>query len=323
MLLVSTGAPGLAEARELLPDLDQAVPRDASITARGAGGERSFHLGFESAVDNIGAGPLLLDAQRASTAEAEMGVRQVVEETDGSSTVYPTRGRVAYVRGGGHEHWHYLGFDRYELRRVGDYGLAVPDAKTGFCLGDRYETRAGSLPGEPERPVLTTNCGLDRPDLLSFRQGISVGYGDNYPPFLEGQSLDVTGVRAGRYLLVHRVNGDRSLRESSRRNNASSLLISIGPVAGGARRLAVIASCPDAEGCPLTLTGPAARRAAGAAVRRRLGRSGSLTLSCSRISRIRALCRATHAAEGRRRTLTVSVRNVFANRRQRTLTRVG
>src|SRR5687768_6564463 len=41
-LVVSAGLPGAAQARQLLPDLDQAVPRDASITARGAGAERTF-----------------------------------------------------------------------------------------------------------------------------------------------------------------------------------------------------------------------------------------------------------------------------------------
>jgi hypothetical protein len=42
---------------------------------------------------------------------------------------------------------------------------------------------------------------------------------------LEGQWLPLDGLRAGRYLLVHRVNADRALRESSYANNASSMLL--------------------------------------------------------------------------------------------------
>ena len=57
---------------------------------------------------------------------------------------------------------------------------------------------------------------------LSVREGISVGHGDNYRAFLEGQSLRLNGLRSGRYVLVHRVNVDRRLRERSYDNNASS-----------------------------------------------------------------------------------------------------
>ena len=57
--------------------------------------------------------------------------------------------------------------------------------------------------------------------------GISVGYGDVYEPNLEGQSLRLTGLDAGRYRLVHRVNVGRRLRESSYANNAASLLLQL------------------------------------------------------------------------------------------------
>ena len=36
-------------------------------------------------------------------------------------------------------------------------------------------------------------------------EGITVGWGDNYPANIEGQYIDITGIAPGRYLLVHRI----------------------------------------------------------------------------------------------------------------------
>jgi Lysyl oxidase len=56
-------------------------------------------------------------------------------------------------------------------------------------------------------------------------QGISVGYGAAYDAFLEGQHVEITGLPAGRYRLVHRVNADRRLREASLANNAAAVSV--------------------------------------------------------------------------------------------------
>src|SRR5919197_4712310 len=51
-------------APELLPDLDQQTPNQL-LVARGG---RRWLLGFQSAVRNVGAGPLLIDGHRRSRA---------------------------------------------------------------------------------------------------------------------------------------------------------------------------------------------------------------------------------------------------------------
>ena len=63
-------------------------------------------------------------------------------------------------------------------------------------------------------------------------------------PEREGQSIDVTGLPPGRYVLVHRANPDRSLRESSYANNAASVAIEL-----HGRRVAVLARCPGSASC--------------------------------------------------------------------------
>ena len=160
----------------------------------------------------------------------------------------PDVGRLRYVRSPDHQHWHLLGFERYELRRPGSRRAVVSDRKSGFCLGDRYEAAAGELPARPPAPVYTSRCGLAHPGLIGIREGISVGYGDDYAAMLEGQWLPLDGLRPGRYVLVHRVNADRSLRERSFGNNAASLLLRLRWI-DGTPRIRILAVCADAARC--------------------------------------------------------------------------
>ena len=119
-------------------------------------------------------------------------------------------------------------FDRYFLRRAGRKGTIVADRKTGFCLGDRFEASIGhQLPGEPATPPFTRNCGLDHPEFTRITEGISVGFGDDYGPYLEGQYLPLDGLPEGRYDLVHHVNADRRLLEQRYDNNTSCVRLAI------------------------------------------------------------------------------------------------
>ena len=102
--------------------------------------------------------------------------------------------------------------------------------------------------GKPERAVWTDDCGLGQPGLLTVRQGISPGFGDDYAPGLENQFVDVTNVPAGRYMLVHRVNPERTLEEAGHENNAASVLIQLRRT-GAIPTVRVLGRCPDAETC--------------------------------------------------------------------------
>ncbi len=232
------------EGQPLLPDLDQETPSGLVLTKARSG----WRLGFNSAVRNIGAGPLIIDGERQTAGVRTMSADQVVVQVDSPRAVVPDVGRLRYVRSPDHRHWHLLGFDRYELRRADSGETVVADRKSGFCLGDRYPVRTRVVPAKPAEPVYRSRCGLDRSSLLSIHEGISPGYGDNYTANLEGQYLPLSGLRPGRYVLVHRVNGDRRILESAYDNNASSLLLSL-RLRGGQPRMRVLAVCPDTEHC--------------------------------------------------------------------------
>jgi hypothetical protein len=103
--------------------------------------------------------------------------------------------------------------------------------------------------------VYTTRCGWRLPGLLRVREGISPGFGDDYKAFLEYQDLPLSGLPAGRYVLVHRVNGDRRLREHSYANNAASVLVRL-RWSAGVPRVRLLRTCPGTDRCDAP--GPAA-----------------------------------------------------------------
>jgi Lysyl oxidase len=240
-------APDALGPASRLPDLVQELPTAVEVTSAGSARGPAWRLGFRSAVGNVGDGPLRIVAGRASASAREMSADQEVDRADGPPLRIGGVGRLRYVHSADHQHWHLLGFERYELRRA-DHTVLVRDRKTGFCLGDRYGMRL-ALPVKPDRPVYESRCGLGRPELLALEQGISAGYGDDYPPNLEGQWLRLDGLPDGRYVLVHRVDVEGRLRERTRSNNAASLLLSL-RWRDGRPLVRTLERCPGSERCP-------------------------------------------------------------------------
>jgi hypothetical protein len=200
------------------PDLVQRPP-SGLVIERARNGH--WLLGFTSMVDNRGPGILWIKAHRTGH-EPVMQVRQLVQLQGGGARVDPESGELHYVVAPPHYHWHFLGFVHAELRTAGAFVLRVRDHKSGFCLADHY----GTAPGVPHGPPrFLSNCEQFHPDARSVQEGESVGYTDTYPAFFHGQQLDITGVKAGKYWLVHRANEDFHLRESRYDDNVASVLI--------------------------------------------------------------------------------------------------
>ena len=248
--------PGAASLRDLLPDLDQETPSELSVRTAVDGGRTIYVLGFRSAVRNVGEGPLVVDGTRPNVQTPAMTVDQLIDRSGAPPRLVSGVGNMRYTISPDHKHWHYMQFDRYELLRyellraaTGD--PVVTDRKTGFCLGDRYRV-PDALPAAPSEPIYTGRCGLDQPDLLHMREGISVGYGDAYSAYLEGQDLPLSDLPDGRYILVHRVNADGSLKELSYTNNAASVLLDLS-WHDGVPQVRVLARCPDTDLCETTV----------------------------------------------------------------------
>jgi glucose/arabinose dehydrogenase len=239
-----------------LPDLDQEAPSQLDVAVVGEGKRPDYRLGFRSAVSNVGAGPLIIDGHRSKGPPTMVG-DQLIDRDDGSQTIVHGVGKLRYVKSLTHQHWHVLRFDRYELRRANSARVLVRDRKSGFCLGDRYQTATPVLLAAPA-PVYRGNCGPRDPGLLNVREGISVGYGDDYGAHLEYQDLPLDGLPDGRYVLVHRANADHRLRESNYANNAASMLLDL-RWRKGQPIVRILRTCEETARCDRPATATLAR----------------------------------------------------------------
>jgi dipeptidyl aminopeptidase/acylaminoacyl peptidase len=228
---------------ELLPDLDQQPPKDLDVRSAG----RRHRVWFTSAADNVGLGPFIVNGRRVAAGGA-MRANQRVRLSDGSFRTYPAIGIWRYNATPDHSHWHFMRFQRYELRHA-DGRIVVRDRKSGFCIGDRYGVAADRVEGFVPRPVYRGFCNLYQPDSLRVDGGTSVGYSDRYHSRLDGQNLDITRVPAGEYVLVNRANPALLIRELRYENNAGSVRIRIVRRKGRPPSVRVLRTCPDSDRC--------------------------------------------------------------------------
>ncbi|MGZ4289886.1 MAG: lysyl oxidase family protein [Gaiellaceae bacterium] len=226
--------------RELLPDFDQRPPTDLQI----AGGLARWLLGFTSLVDNIGLGPSVIDGLRPPGAPRMIGTQRVLL-ANGAWRTYGDVAQIRYTNSPPHHHWHLMRFDSFELRTLTGRTL-VRDRKSGFCLADHWGAAPGHWPGR--QPRFLGDCEQYRPDATRVRMGTTPGFTDRYPAFFHGQNVDISGVPAGIYDLVHRVNAELRLRELRYDNDAASVRIRLRWVAR-APRVSVLRSCTASATC--------------------------------------------------------------------------
>ena len=231
----------------LLPDLDQQAPSGIIVMHTA----QQTKLGFTSAVDNIGDGPIHIRGTRSGSARI-MRADQLIHHRNGTMTVVSRVGRLAYEPHPPHFHWHLEPYESYELRRASDGTLVGRDRKSGFCLLDRWGHAAPRAGIVARTPRYVGDCASGQPEARRVDEGSSVGYTDRYPGFFHGQDIDITGVGPGLYLLVHRANPLGLIRELRYSNDAASALIRISPADRftGAPAATVVRRCPASAQCP-------------------------------------------------------------------------
>ena len=189
-----------------------------SAGAGAASAAPGYRLAFGSTIDtSANGGPLIIKGDRSSTAEP-MIADQIIDVDTDPDTVRADIGQLIYEAfpdSLSHRHWHFKAFVRYQLRSTSDLSLVRPDNKAGFCMSD------------PD--YAPDFCGSLKPDALTVDEGLGPGTSDYYPPTLEGQYIDVTGVPPGDYWLVHWVNSGKEICESNYANNAAAVKIALWP----------------------------------------------------------------------------------------------
>jgi hypothetical protein len=228
---VGSAAPVHADPpTQVLPDMRQYVPGDVKVAQING----TWQLGFSSKVANDGPGYLKITGN--GPGDGTMAADQIVQMSDGSSSTVSGVGQMAYVYSVGHQHWHLLDFERYELRDPDNPGdTIVRDQKTGFCLANAFTSDI---------------CGRNHPEYTTVSEGLAVGGTDTYLAYLEGQSipLDPVTTPTGDYLLVNRVNPTGALLETDPSDNASSVRLHVAWTSGQPA-ITITNTCPGTIAC--------------------------------------------------------------------------
>jgi hypothetical protein len=200
---------------DLLPDLAMARPVDLRLV-KSADGQR--RLRFTANIVNIGEGPFETRASRASSSQATMPVKQRIYDAAGGHRVVSTSAIASYS-GDGHDHWHVQRVAAYGLYDVVNGRAIARSSKVGFCLFDTRPYRL-TLPHAPvSRGYGPSGCGTRT--ALSLRHGISVGWADRYGWELRYQSINVSHLPPGEYLLKVTADPNGFFVERSDTNNCN------------------------------------------------------------------------------------------------------
>jgi len=198
----------------LLPDL-MTLPT-ASVDVRNLPTGRV--LRFSNTVWNGGEGPLELHGVTDVVTRRTRVVQRAY--TAGGATAEWNVGE--FVWHPTHTHWHLDSFADYQLWSLNEFGeretLVAVSTKVSFCMID---TDVVDVDNElrPERREYT-GCGRGR-------QGLSVGWGDTYRSYLDGQSLPLGTAGDGLYALVSIANPNGRLRESDYGNNQAVVYLAL------------------------------------------------------------------------------------------------
>lgn len=228
MALFVPTAPAAA-ATDKLPDL--AIDRIRNIKIEITSDGRRL-LRFTTIIVNIGAGAFEVHGQRPNTSTTYMSTSQRIYDSSGGYRDAATAAQMIYS-GDGHNHWHLVDLENYDLLRL-DNGVKVgTGTKVGYCFFDNVKFRL-SLPGAPQSSVYT-GCGNRRS--LSVVTGLSVGWGDKYAAGLSGQTIDITGLSGGRYRLRVISDDKHYFQESNENNNMNWVDISLNNSSGTGFRI--------------------------------------------------------------------------------------
>ena len=224
--------PGTEVGKLLLPDLRTLAPSGFLVERRSGG--RVLRLA--NTVWNSGQGPLELVGEIPRSTQVT-SVRQVVNAPDG---LYRDRFVGDFIWHASHGHWHIEEFARYELWSLSSSleldRVVAGSTKVSYCLIDTRSVSL-SLPGAPPR-VVYRGCGR-------VRQGLSVGWGDEYKAHLDGQTIDLGELPDGIYALVSTVNPGGRLAEADYANNATVVYLDL----AGTRVEVVPAAVLNKERC--------------------------------------------------------------------------
>jgi hypothetical protein len=214
----------------LFPDLRTVVPQQLQLV----NSHKRELLRFSNGIANTGDGPWQM--RPVFPQPGTLGTQDAVQEIlDADGDVVLTKVVSRFEFHPEHGHWHIEGVALYEIRAGSLSGpiVGANSRKTTFCLIDWY-TLEGNSP-QTERTYFECNAE---------RQGISAGWVDQYHQATEGQELDITGARPGRYYLISTANPDGVFLEQDLFNNTAWVGFDLSRDSRGNPKLQVVDRSP-------------------------------------------------------------------------------
>jgi hypothetical protein len=149
----------------------------------------------------------------------------------GATGGYSERGTEAELvfAGDAHDHWHVAQAEAHQVETM-DGEVVATLTKIGFCFFDNLDY-ATELPMAPQAVVHhAAECGEQFNREIGM--GLSVGWGDEYPWYLFGQSIEITDVPDGRYRLRAIADPADWFTETDESNNETWSIIDLRTVDG-------------------------------------------------------------------------------------------
>jgi hypothetical protein len=224
LVLLALPTPVMQAQDYLYPDLVPFVREDQPYLRNWFIDDEELHV--ETVFANIGDGLLQIRVDRSSIAGGSADVNQRVFIGTDNGREYEDFFANRSVFHAGHGHLHFEDFSEFQLLavnvgqdgilRVGE--LVTNTGKTSYLIHDSIR-----LPG-PEWADASSYPSFN----LATYQNISVGHGDVYSHFTEGQSVPIAGVERGPlYWLRQTVDPTDVLRETDEANNSVEILIDL------------------------------------------------------------------------------------------------
>ncbi|MCL5994473.1 MAG: lysyl oxidase family protein [Chloroflexi bacterium] len=199
----------------LLPDLQTLPPTDLYIQIPSRG-QRLLRMA--NTAWNSGQGRLEVIGELNPETKQTI-VRQRLYTADGSFQECAVGEFVWHPE---HNHFHFTDFALYQLWSLTPSGepdqVVSTSSKLSYCLMDNYVVDRNN----PSFTWRRRYYGCSR-----TLQGMSAGWGDKYEAYLEGQSLDITGLPDGVYCLVSVTNPIPRVVESDYTNNTAVIYVRI------------------------------------------------------------------------------------------------
>lgn len=174
---------------------------------------------FNTMVANLGEGPL----EMIGIVDESGGKTKAIQNIKTKESAIQERIAGYFAFHPDHKHWHFDDFTLLEIFLMNSDGstggLAATSSKQTFCLADEIRI-SPPLPDSPLNIVYDWECSNNK-------QGISIGWRDNYEANLAGQEIDIQNLPDGRYFLRSTADPLDRILEKDETNNSSQILVEI------------------------------------------------------------------------------------------------